>query len=135
MAYMVCARDYRHVHQHAPISVYPLYEFHNVEDDTYSDHTGCLDDNGLCDHVQLLLRNGGNNKRLVLEEIVRHMRQITSKVKEKEDQDSLKAEWKGVAKILDRFFLLLFILVVFISSLVLLCFYPLSSRLRRAHGN
>ena len=65
---------------------------------------------------------------MVLEEILKHLRQITAKLKEKDEQDNMKAEWKVVAKILDRFFLLVFVLLVFVSSLVLLFVYPLSAR-------
>lgn len=72
--------------------------------------------------------SGSGKKQILLEEILKHLRQITDKLKEKEEQGSLKAEWKEVAKIMDRFFLLVFVLLVVVSSLVLLLVYPLSSR-------
>ena len=111
----------------------------------------CLDDNGLCDHMSYLLkgvagsglgempeggsgRGGSGNgrdssrKRAVLDEMLKHLRQITAKMKEREEQESLKIEWKIVAKILDRFFLMVFILLVIVSSVVLLYLYPMYSR-------
>ena len=86
-----------------------------------------LDDNGLCDQVAQMLRSS-SRKKMVLEEILKHLKQITSKMKDNDEEDSMKMEWKGVAKILDRFFLMLFVLLVIVSSSVLLFFYPLSSK-------
>lgn len=64
------------------------------------------------------------NKREILEEILVHVQQITSKLKEDEEEAILRTDWKVVAKILDRFFLLMFILLVVVSSLSLLVIHP-----------
>ena len=87
------------------------------------------DSNGFNDQGNGLLRNKSDStKKVVLGEILKNLKQITLKIKEREEQDSLKAEWKGVAKIMDRFSLLLFVLLVFFASLVLLFIYPLTSK-------
>ncbi len=101
--------------------------FDDYNQSTYHRDTSCPEDNGLFDHVGYFLSRG-SNKRVIMEEILRHLRQICLRLKEKEEQDSLKADWKIVAKILDRFFLLVFVLLVFVSSAVLLFLYPISAR-------
>lgn len=64
----------------------------------------------------------------VLEEILQHLRQITGRLKDSEEQDIIRLQWKMLAKMLDRFFLILFVLLVLISSFVLLVVYPLFGR-------
>ena len=61
-------------------------------------------------------------------EVLKHVRVITAKLHENEEQDILKAEWKIAAKILDRFFLGLFVLLVIVSSIVMLYIFPLLGR-------
>lgn len=133
MSYAVCMRSY--LQRQNRTSAYQMCEFrahsslsnHENHLDSATEYTSCVDENGLCDHVSYLVRNTGK-KKIVLEEILRNIRHITSKMKENEEQDIIKAEWKLVAKILDRFFLLFFILLVVISSLVLLFLYPSLAR-------
>ena len=106
-------------------------EFHTTNLDSSTTplhHTSSLEDNGINDQVMYLLRSG--RKKVMLEEVVQHLRKITFKTKEKDEQETLKAEWKNVAKILDRFFLMVFVFLVVISSVVLLYFYPMSARYR-----
>ena len=67
-------------------------------------------------------------KSPLLEEVVRHLRRMTSKMKEREDQEALKNDWKLAAKILDRFFLVLMTLFALVASVVLLLFYPMTCK-------
>ena len=133
MAPMVCMRS--HIN-HRGSTVYQLCEFakdyamsvheNHADTDQQAPQTS-LEDNGICDQMCYLMK-GSAKKKVLLEEVVKHLRQITCKIKEQDEQDSLKAEWKIVAKILDRFFLILFVLLVIVSSVVLLFIYPLSAR-------
>ena len=66
-------------------------------------------------------------KKELIAEILEHIRHITNKMRESEEEDTLKTDWKLVAKILDRFFLFVFIACTVISSSVLLVVYPLFS--------
>ena len=99
----------------------PHHEENNHTDE--STLSSRLDDESICEQVSYLMKNPVKRKAL-LEEIIKHLRQITAKIKETDDQDLLKAEWKAVAKILDRFFLIIFVCVVVISSIVILFIYP-----------
>ena len=131
MAPLVCMRS--HTMQRGQ-AVYQLCEFsqnyamsmqhtenHTTEETPLAAPT--LEDANLCEQVCYLTKSSGKKKAL-LEEVVKHLRQITAKLKEKDETEALKAEWKTVAKILDRFFLMLFILIVIISSTLLLLVYP-----------
>lgn len=66
-----------------------------------------------------------SSKSALLEEVVRHLRRMTTKMKEKEEQDALMNDWKVAAKILDRFFLVLFVLFAVVASVTLLLIYPM----------
>ncbi len=87
-----------------------------------------FDDNGINEQRMHLLKSG--KKKVMLEEVVQHLRKITDKIKEKDNEKTVKADWKNVAKILDRFFLMVFVCLVIISSVVLLYVYPMSARER-----
>lgn len=136
MARLVCMRDHT---KHRDHGVYQLYEFardltHTVHVHENQNHnevehsfTTSLDqDNGYGN------RDQGNSytyrktpkKKMVLEEILEHLQQVTNKLKETDEETVIKAEWKAVAKILDRFFLLTFVCVVVLASFFLLCLYP-----------
>lgn len=139
MAPMVCMRSHTNTRgstvyqlcEFAKDYAMTLHENHSDQDQREQQQQQTaqtsLDDNGICDHMCYIMK-GSAKKKILLEEVVKHLRQITCKIKEQDEQDSLKAEWKIVAKILDRFFLILFILIVIVSSLVLLILYPLSAR-------
>ena len=64
-------------------------------------------------------------KRAVIEEIVRHIRQITRKLDESDDEAVLLSDCKMVAKILDRTLLMLFTVLVVLSSVFMLVVFPL----------
>ena len=136
MSRLVCMRDHT---KHRDHGVYQLYEFardltqtvHVHENHTELEHsfTTLPEDNGLfsnCDQSNSYTYNRkAPKKKLILEEILEHLQQVTSKLKETDEETAIKAEWKAVAKILDRFFLLTFVSVVILASLFLLCLYPL----------
>jgi len=82
-----------------------------------------FEDNGLGESVAMLVKTAGK-KKAMLQEIVKHLRTITSKLKEKEDENVIQTQWKTVALILDRFFLVVFIVIVVGSSLFCLILYP-----------
>ena len=108
---------------------YTEYQTTNIDSFTTPlNHTSTLEDNGISDHMYYLLKSG--RKKVMLEEVVQHLRRITFKIKEKDEQETLKTEWKNVAKIMDRFFLMVFVSLVIISSVVLLYVYPMSARER-----
>ena len=65
-----------------------------------------------------------NKKRPVLEEILQHLRDITSKMKKNTRRDQIKEEWKMLAKVIDRFLLVIFLLAITTLSLSILYIYP-----------
>ncbi len=133
MAPLVCMRG----HTNRGQSVYQLCEFtreymvghFSQENQTESDSLNTpVDENGLCEQVCYLMKSG--KKKILLEEVVKHLRTITAKLKEMDEQENLKTQWKVVAKILDRFFLVVFIIIVIVSSTTLLLIYPLLAQNR-----
>ena len=70
----------------------------------------------------------GHKANSELEEILYHLRQITGRLKDSEEQDAIRLQWKMLAKMLDRFFLILFVLLVVVSTIGLLVIYPLFGR-------
>ena len=64
-------------------------------------------------------------KKALIEEIVKHIRQITHKLDESDGDKILQADWKIVAKILDRSLLVLFTVLVVASNAFMLLIYPL----------
>ena len=117
--YQLCeiARDYA-------VNLGGLSEPHSADSDSNLQYLPAEENNIGDQHYYMLGRTLGK-KRMILEEILKHLRQITAKLKEREEQEALRAEWKVVAKILDRFFLMIFVCIVIISSTTLLFVYPL----------
>ena len=70
----------------------------------------------------------GHKANSELEEILHHLRQITGRLKDSEEQDAIRLQWKMLSKMLDRFFLILFVLLVVVSTIGLLVIYPLFGR-------
>lgn len=91
------------------------------------------DENGYNEQMLYLMKTG--KKKVMLEEVVKHLRNITQKIREKDEQEVLKTQWKSVAKILDRFFLMVFVSIVIVSSTVLLYIYPMSHRNKLVYPN
>ncbi|KAK2164106.1 hypothetical protein LSH36_68g00000, partial [Paralvinella palmiformis] len=137
LANIVCARNIPPTYQSGSSSTYQLQEMTNRMEGINSESNDILlqnvqniDGGRVRGDEWSLVKRNTIDKRLLLEEILKHLSQITGKLKDNEEQDSLQGEWKAVAMILDRFFLLIFVLLVVISSLVLLYIYPLSSRIK-----
>ena len=63
-----------------------------------------------------------------LSEVLKHLRTITDRLRDSEEQESIRAQWKMLARMLDRIFLLVFILIIVLSTFSLLVLYPLLGR-------
>ena len=74
------------------------------------------------------------NRTPVHEEIVFHLRTITDKLKQKDGDEHLREEWRTMAKILDRCFLVIFLCLVIVFSFVLLFVYPHVAKMQRYSG-
>ncbi|XP_013409593.1 neuronal acetylcholine receptor subunit alpha-10 isoform X2 [Lingula anatina] len=79
--------------------------------------------------------NGEANKDLeksysnrLLEEVVDHLRCVTEKRMEEEEIESQRAEWRAAASIVDRFFFLLSLAIIIVSSIVVLVCMPMSKK-------
>ena len=59
-------------------------------------NTSSMEDNGINDQMIYLLKSG--RKKVMLEEVVQHLRKITFKIKEKDEQETLRTEWKKCGK-------------------------------------
>ena len=66
----------------------------------------------------------GRQKTPLLEEILQHLRGITAKIKTNIRRDAIKEEWQMLAKIIDRFLLVIFLLAITTLTLVILYIYP-----------
>ena len=66
----------------------------------------------------------GRQRTPVLEEVLQHLRGITSKMKSNIRRDGIKQEWQMLAKIIDRFLLVIFLLAITTLTLVILYIYP-----------
>ena len=63
-------------------------------------------------------------RKPMLEEILQHLRDITTKMKRNIKRDQVKEEWKLLAKIIDRFLLVIFLLAITTLTVSILYFYP-----------
>lgn len=63
-------------------------------------------------------------KQHVFEEILQHLKEITTKMKKNIKREKLNEEWKMLAKIIDRFLLLIFLLAIIGLTLSILYIYP-----------
>lgn len=63
-------------------------------------------------------------RKPVLEEILQHLRDITTKMKRNIKRDQVKEEWKLLAKIIDRFLLVIFLLAITTLTVSILYIYP-----------
>ena len=68
---------------------------------------------GLYDEVELLITQRKNLP--MLEEILVHLREISAKMRKNIKRDHIKHEWRMLAKIIDRF-----LMIVFVSSILIL---------------
>ena len=64
-------------------------------------------------------------KRPLMDEILQHLRTLTNKMKRNIKREQIQEEWKLVAKIIDRFLLIVFLLAIISMTSGILYFYPL----------
>ncbi|ELT90136.1 hypothetical protein CAPTEDRAFT_166277 [Capitella teleta] len=77
---------------------------------------------GFYDELEALM--APRRKKPILEEMLQHLRDITNKMRKNIKKDHIKSEWKLVAKVLDRFLLILFLVSVSAFTLYILYIYP-----------
>ena len=63
-------------------------------------------------------------KAPALEEILQHLRGFSAKMKNNIKRDSIKEEWQMLAKVIDRFLLVIFLLAISSLTLIILYIYP-----------
>ena len=77
---------------------------------------------GLYDDLEAVM--APRKKRPLFDEILQHLRDITTKMKRNIKRDQVKEEWKMVAKIVDRFLLIIFMLAIIMLTVTILYIYP-----------
>lgn len=92
-----------------------------------SDHENAVDGmnnvvKGFYDELESLM--APRRKKPILEEMLQHLREITNKMRKNIKKDQIKSEWKMVAKVLDRFLLVCFLVSVSAFTLYILYIYP-----------
>lgn len=60
----------------------------------------------------------------LFEEILQHLRDITTKMKRNIKREQVKEEWQMLAKVIDRFLLVIFLLVITGLTVSILYLYP-----------
>jgi len=59
-----------------------------------------------------------------LRDILSQLKTISNRVKKKEDEEQLIADWKFASRVLDRLFLYIFLLFILLSSCVIMMTVP-----------
>ena len=77
---------------------------------------------GLYDDLEAVM--APRKKRPLFDEILQHLRDITTKMKRNIKRDQVKEEWKMVAKIVDRFLLIIFMFAIITLTVTILYIYP-----------
>ena len=77
---------------------------------------------GLYDDLESVM--APKKKKPLFEEILQHLRDITTKMKRNIRREQIKEEWKMVAKVIDRFLLIIFLLAIIILTSTILYIYP-----------
>ncbi|KAK2140692.1 hypothetical protein LSH36_1277g00009 [Paralvinella palmiformis] len=77
---------------------------------------------GLYDELEAIM--APRKSRPVLDEILQHLMDITSKMKRNIKRDQIKEEWKMLAKIIDRFLLVMFLIAITGLTVSILYIYP-----------
>ncbi len=104
---------------------------HRNHDDIYDDEDLLNENNlsglhvlmrGLYDDLEAVM--APKKKKPLFEEILQHLRDITGKMKRNIKRDQIKEEWKMVAKIVDRFLLIIFMLAIVSLTVTILYLYP-----------
>ena len=102
---------------------------HNVDD---CDEEDVLNENnilglhtlmkGLYDDLEAVM--APKKKKPLFDEILQHLRDITTKMKRNIKREQVKEEWKMIAKIVDRFLLIIFMFAIIALTLTILYIYP-----------
>ena len=77
---------------------------------------------GLYDELEAIM--APRKRRPLLDEILQHLRDITSKMKRNIRREQIKEEWKMLAKIIDRFLLVMFLIAITGLTVSILYIYP-----------
>jgi nicotinic acetylcholine receptor len=77
---------------------------------------------GLYDELECIM--APRKRRPLLDEILQHLRDITSKMKRNIRREQIKEEWKMLAKIIDRFLLVMFLIAITGLTVSILYIYP-----------
>ena len=92
-----------------------------------------VEDNSLHDGINHFVKNFYDDldsviapkKRVPLfDEILQHLREMTNRMKRNIKREQIKEEWKLLAKVLDRFLLIVFLLVITGLTVTILYIYP-----------
>ena len=135
------SREYGYRHVRSPTSLSPpAYKYVTRTDDSAGAHVPPIAEmNGIDAGVavantssrQLIddlesgtTQNGTSAAAPALEEILTHLRGITVKMKLTVRRDAIKEEWQMLAKVIDRFLLVIFLLAITTLTLAILYIYP-----------
>ena len=77
---------------------------------------------GLYDDLESVM--APKKKKPLFEEILQHLRDITTKMKRNIRREQIKEEWKMVAKVIDRFLLIIFLIAIITLTATILYIYP-----------
>ncbi len=77
---------------------------------------------GLYDELEAIM--APRKRKPLFEEILQHLRDITSKMRRNIRRDQVKEEWKMLAKIIDRFLLVMFLIAITALTISILYIYP-----------
>ena len=95
-------------------------EEHRIEENHLPGLTHLM--KGLYDDLEAVM--APKKKKPLFEEILQHLRDITTKMKRNIKREQIKEEWKMVAKIIDRFLLIVFVLAIVMLTATILYIYP-----------
>ena len=77
---------------------------------------------GLYDDLEAVM--APKKKKPLFGEILQHLRDITTKMKRNIKKEQVKEEWKMIAKIVDRFLLIIFMIAIITLTVTILYIYP-----------
>ncbi len=80
---------------------------------------------GLYDDLEAVM--APKKKKPLFDEILQHLRDITTKMKRNIKREQVQEEWKMVAKIVDRFLLIIFMIAIITLTVTILYIYPVVS--------
>ncbi len=103
---------------------HPMHDTDDEEDRMEENHLPGLTHlmRGLYDDLETVM--APKKKKPLFEEILQHLRDITTKMKRNIKREQIKEEWKMVAKIIDRFLLVVFLIAIVMLTSTILYIYP-----------